>query len=249
MTHLSEEELILYYYGETPASGHSDGGAAGEHLAACEECRGRYASLQRVLNTMDSAAVPDRGAEYGAAVWRRLEPQLARPRRRWWLLDARRWAMAAAMAGLIVAAFFTGRYTQKAPAARPSVAGNTSTGGNVRERLLLVAMGDHLERSRTILVELENSNSSDISLERETAADLVENNRLYRQTAASTGDVAVASLLEDLERALLEIANSPPNISRTRLDELRKDIEARGILFKVKVFASTVEEREKRNQL
>jgi hypothetical protein len=243
MNHLTEEELVLYYYGEAPDGAPPDG-----HLAGCDECRGRYAGLQRVLNSMDSAAVPERGAEYGAAVWRRLEPELPR-RRRWsWMFEPRRWAVAAAMAALLVAAFLTGRYSQK-PGAPPSTAGITGSAGTVRERVLLVAMGDHLERSQMILVELENSSSSDITLARDTAADLVENNRLYRQTAASTGDVATASLLEDLERVLLEIANSPPHVSRARLDEMRKDIEARGILFKVKVFASEVEEREKRNQL
>ena len=73
------------------------------------------------------------------------------------------------------------------------------------------------------------------------AEDLLESNRLYRQTAANTGDVATAALLDDLERVLLEIAHSPSEVSEKQLDELRKQIEDRGILFKVKVFGSQVE--------
>ena len=82
-----------------------------------------------------------------------------------------------------------------------------------------MAVGDHLERSQTILVELENSNSPDIAYERQAAADLVESNRLFRLTAASAGDTATASLLEDLERVLLEISNSPSEMSRRQLQD------------------------------
>ena len=45
MNHLSEEQLILHYYGEE-----GDTLAVEQHLEGCEECRGVYASLQRVLN-------------------------------------------------------------------------------------------------------------------------------------------------------------------------------------------------------
>ena len=123
------------------------------------------------------------------------------------------------------------------------------TPGPVRERILLVAVGDHLERSQTILVELENSSSPDIAYERQAAADLVESNRLFRLTASETGDTATANLLEDLERVLIEISNSPSEMSSRQLRDLQKEIEHRGILFKMKVFASQVQEREKKDQI
>jgi hypothetical protein len=147
------------------------------------------------------------------------------------------------MAALIVMAFMAGRLTHRQT---PQIAANA---GPVRERILLVAVGDHLERSQTILVELENSSSPDIAYERQAAADLVESNRLFRLTAASTGDTATASVLEDLERVLIEISNSPSEMSSRQLRDLQKEIEDRGILFKVKVFASQVQEREKKDQI
>jgi hypothetical protein len=67
---------------------------------------------------------------------------------------------------------------------------------------------------------------------------------LYRQTAASTGDVSTASLLEELERVLLDIAHSPASVSAQQLEQLRSQIEDRGLLFKVKVFGSQLEQRE-----
>jgi len=98
-----------------------------------------------------------------------------------------------------------------------------------------------------VLVELANAGAPaagrlDISYEQHSAEDLLESNRLYRQTAATNGDLATAALLEELERVLLEIAHSPSEMSARQLEELRKQIEDQGILFKVKIFGSRVEQ-------
>jgi anti-sigma factor RsiW len=61
MNHLDEEQLILHYYGEEADSLESE-----RHLEECPECRSSYASLQRVLNVVESEPVPERGAGYGA---------------------------------------------------------------------------------------------------------------------------------------------------------------------------------------
>jgi len=236
MSHLNEEQMVLLYYGE-PVDG------AGEsHLEVCEFCRAQYGALQRVLNSLDAMPVPERGMDYGAAVWRKIAPQV-RGRRTFAWLGMRDWALAGAMAAMLVVAFVAGRLTHR-PAAPVMAAA-----GQARERILLVAVGDHLERSQTILVELENSSVPDIAYERQAAADLVESNRLFRQTAAVTGDTATASLLEDLERVLIEVANSPSEMSSKQLRDLQQEIENRGILFKVKIFASQVQEREKKDQI
>src|SRR5215469_10444524 len=101
MTHLTEEQLILHYYGEG-----GDALAAEQHLDECSECRSLYGSLQRGLNVVDTIPAPARGPEYGAEVWRRIEPAIA-PRRWRWLprFDWRFAAAGAAMAALLVGAF------------------------------------------------------------------------------------------------------------------------------------------------
>ncbi|MFQ5694512.1 MAG: hypothetical protein ACE5HB_00830, partial [Terriglobia bacterium] len=53
------------------------------------------------------------------------------------------------------------------------------------------------------------------------------------------------SVLDDLERILLEIANSPETLSSPDFEELRRRIESKGILFKVRVIGSQVRERER----
>ena len=108
----------------------------------------------------------------------------------------------------------------------------------VRERILLVAVGDHLERSQRVLIELihaEGNGEVDISSQQELARDLVSNNRMYRQTAAQSGDETVAELLDELERLLVEVANGPAELASFEMDELRRRIERKGLLFKIRV--------------
>ena len=133
--------------------------------------------------------------------------------------------------------------------AKAQPAAQTANAGQVRERILLVAVGDHLERSQTVLLELVNAQPGqplDVASERERAGDLVAENRLYRQTAARTGDTRVASVLDDLEPVLLEIAHGPGRLTPEELENLRQRIEGDGILFKVRVVGSTVRHREEK---
>jgi len=173
-----------------------------------------------------------------------LEPHL-RLRRRLWTLGARwRWAAAVpAFAALLVAAFLTGRFYPRTTNPAPVAAADPQAG----ERVLLVAVGDYLERSQMVLIELANASPKgplDISEQRDRAADLVSESRLYRQTADRTGDHAVASVLEDLDRVLLEISHSPSEISPAELEKLRQRLEAEGILFKIRVLGSNVRNQE-----
>jgi len=242
MDHLTEEELILHYYGEE-----SDALASEKHLEECSGCRDLYGSLQRVLNVVDALPIPERGPEYGAEVWSRIQHRVP-ARRRWLPAFEWRWAAgAAAMAGLLIAAFIAGgrfphivkqRQTQLTAAADPQAG----------ERVLLVAVGDYLERSQMVLVELANADPKgklDISDEQERAAGLVSESRLYRQTAEHTGDTAVANVLDDLDRVLLNIANGPSEVSPAELDDLRQKLNAEGILFKIRVLGSNVRTQEK----
>lgn len=253
MNHLSEEQLILHYYGEEQG----DALAAERHLEDCDECRSLYGSLQRVLNVVDSMPVPQRGPEYGAEVWERIEDRLPRRRRVFGfphMLPAPwRWAAAsAAFAMLLVGAFLAGRFyppvRQPVQLAKgtPSLA-PAGTDAQTGERILLVAVGDYLERSQMVLIELANANpkaSLDISSEQERAADLVSESRLYRQTAAHTGNTAVASVLDELDRVLMEIAHAPSRLSPEELETLRQRLEAEGILFKIRVLGSNVRNQE-----
>jgi hypothetical protein len=239
MNHLNEEQLVFHYYGEP-----DDRVVAEAHLAACPECRAAYQSLQRVLNVVEGASIPEPKSGYEDGVWRRLEPKLGYRRRFRWSFwsEPRKFVLAASVALLVIASFLIGRWM--APTAAPEIAGSDL---GVRERVLLVALGDHLERSQMVLVELANARPGgeiDISDEQQWAEDLLGANRLYRQTAATTGEKSLTAVLDDLERVLVEIARSPSTLSREELQEIRERIESQGILFKIRVLGSQINSPE-----
>lgn len=241
--HLSNEDLVLHYYAE------SEGLAEPEaHLGECSECRSRYRTLVQVMNTVDSINIPERPADYEVQVWQRLEPRLGRPRRSWrrWL-QPRQWAVAAAVTAMLVVAFFAGRWSN--PTAAPGQVAKGGPASQVRERVLVIAVSDHLDRSQMMLLELVNSPDNkkvNIADQQQTAEDLLEANRLYRQTAVKSGDAGVATVLDELERVLLEVAHSPENLDKEQLASLRREIEEQGVLFKVRVLGSRLRQQQDR---
>ena len=184
MKHLSEEQLVVYYYGE------KDGRPAAEaHLAECAACRQQLEGLKFVLDAVEAPPVPERGEQYGAQVWDRIRahlPEREQPKLWHGLWQPRLWAAGAAVAALIIVAFLGGVFYSRPPVA-PVVA-QQPTQQQIRERVLLVAVGDHLEHSQMLLVELTHTPESgtvDLSAEQQRAHELVSSNRLYRQTAES----------------------------------------------------------------
>jgi anti-sigma factor RsiW len=241
--HLNEEDLVLHYYGELDAAEEAE---AASHLGDCGACHARYTRLQRVLATIDAAPAPDLADGFERSVWARLEPELGH-RRRWlsWLEFAPGRVLAAAVVLILLAgAFFAGRVTH--PAAPAAVAGTAAAGTPFRERVLLSDLGEHLDRSQMMLVELVSGDGDlNVRAERERAEQLVSANRLYRQTAAATGNAALADVLDELERVLIDVAAHPDAWSVSDLDEVRDRIDTKGLLFKVRVLSSDVRERQK----
>ena len=250
--HLNEEQLVLFHYGEEMYAEAEARREVSDHLAGCTACRESYASLQRVLTAVESLPVPAREEGYGQEVWMRVRPRLGAvsekaPRSSWsWWLTPQRWAMAGAVAALLLAAFLIGTRWP-----RPGGGGQSAQQeipAQARERILMVAVGNHLEKSQMVLVELSNMPAQgkvDISSEQRMASELVGENRLYRQTALNAGEAGVANVLDQLERVLVEVANSPSEVSSKELESLRKRIESQGILFKIRVIGSDVRQRAK----
>jgi len=244
--HLSEHDLVLHYYGEMPDGQER---TTASHLSHCPECRREFTRLQRVLGAIDETVfAPELPDGFERTVWARLEPNL-RPARRGWFS----WAiaspapLAAAVAVLILAgAFFAGRLSSPgvAPAATPA----SASVDQVRERILLVDLGEHLDRSQMVLVELVSSEGSGTLgplADRAQAEQLLAANRLYRQVATSTGDTAMSDLLDELERILVEVAAGPEKLTSQELEGVQNHIDAKGLLFRVRVVSSEVRERQR----
>jgi anti-sigma factor RsiW len=251
MNHPKEEELIAYHDGEAAVRQN-----LGAHVEDCPECRAELERIDAVLAALNSIPVPEPGEDYGRRVWQQISPRLPEKRAHWWdflRVDAanrwfapQRWVAAGAIAALVLAAFIAGRISRPSSHATPAVADNTQ----VRERVLVMAVGEHLGRSEMILVELANAAPAtagqkqvSIAGEQRRAEDLLEENRLYRQTALEQGDAALAGVLDELERVLLDVAHSPQEVSNAQLETIRQRIESRGILFKVRVVGKELQQR------
>lgn len=230
MNHPSEEDLVLHLYGEADESDF-----LAKHLESCARCREELAVLRQVLAEVDEMTPPERPSDYGARVWERVSKDLKLRRAK----TSRSYYWLAAAAVLLLATFLAGRFTARPPTnelvelARP---------GQIRERILLVALSDHLEQSQVLLLEVVNRGDGSVSpiapLERARAGELLQASRLYRQTAYQVGEVAAADVLEDLERILLDMSQGPESLEAR--EGMKSRIEERDLLFKLRVLGSTV---------
>jgi hypothetical protein len=242
MKHRTEEELIGYQFGEV-----KERMEIAAHLKECAECREELVRIEAVFGALDTMPIPDPGEDYGERVWVRIAPRLGEKKVRWWesLFVPQRLAALGGVVALVILAFVAGRMTR-----RPVPLGDQADAAKVRERVLVVAVGEHLGRTEMVLMELENAPTQkgqkaiNISETQRRAEDLVEENRLYRQTALKEGDQAMASTLDELERVLLDIANSPVELTPAAFETIRKRIEAQGLLFKVRVVKQGLDERK-----
>lgn len=243
MSHLTEEELILHYYGETDRA---DQPRVEDHLAACGECQAANAQLGRVLHLVETTPMPEARPGFERDVWARLEPQLAANIGGWrsWFA-APQWALAGGVAALLAVAFVAGRFSTSAPVPAPAASVPSAASP---DRILHAAVGDHLDRSQMMLAELVNAGLDQPDVfagEQSRAADLVSANRLFRQSAEQSGDAAIADILEDLERVLLEIANAPADVTSGERADLKSRIETEDLLFRVRVIASEMRQRSR----
>ena len=222
MIHLSEEDLVLIYYGE---SGVAEG--AREHLAGCAVCRAAADALAQTLNLCSELPVPEPDPGFERRVW---------PQRRVWSMPpvsaqgVSVWMGVAAAVVLIVSAFLLGRVT-RAPQTPPILAGLSD---QARERILEISLADHFDRAGIVLTEV--SNNGDLAGERGRAEDLVEEGRLLRQSLTRRGQSATLAVFDDIQRVLLEVANGDPAES----PELRQHIGDSSLVFKARIMESNL---------
>jgi hypothetical protein len=243
MKHTNEEELFAYREGEMKGRE-----TIATHLQECGECRAELERIEEVFQALNALPVPDPGEEYGTKVWRLIADRLPERRMNWWtgFFVPRRLMALGAAAALLLLAFYVGRKTGLKAGGEEIV-----DASKVRERVLLVAVGEHLGKSEMILMELSNAQPAEagkqlinISTAQRRAEDLVEENRLYRQTALNGGDNGMASTLDELQRVLMDVANSPAEVTPAQFESIQKRIAAQGILLKVRVVRQELRTQE-----
>jgi len=249
MSHITDDDLVLYYYSEGKRRPEIE-----RHLDSCSKCAAAYRDIAGTLTMIVEPAVPDRGEQYGLEVWQRIRHQLPEQEISWWrfierTFGAERLVLASAAAVLIVLAFAIGRRSSTPVALEPSVASvpaaSSAATADLRQRVLIASVADHLDRSERVLTDIMNaSEPQDISAEQRWAEDLLTTSRLYRQDAIDIGERSVAEVLDDLERNLIEIVHSPSRLNGADLEQMRRHIDAAALLFKVRVLGDELRARE-----
>jgi hypothetical protein len=237
MKHLTEDEMVERYYGEDLPDG-------ARHLETCSECGRAYAALKSDLNEVAAIEPPPRDERYGEEVWRSLSPFVAayperRPAHRrvnLWL----RLAAAGACAVLVAAAFYAGRVWEhrqphttvaKTPAPAP------------HQRVVIVVLSDHLDRTERLLVELKHADADDqemISPMRDEAGILLAANQRFKEDAEKSGDPDLSAALDRIDRLLTQMTSHPGGLDAVALARLRHEMDTDGLLFEVRVLRSRI---------
>jgi hypothetical protein len=257
----SSETPTLYFYGELADA---DRASFEQHLAACPACalvlddlaqvraalagradaardRREWDSfMQRLERAVDGrlkaqgssheAVSSDelRGTELSASHSLPPRPRASSPEPRAyvWLAVA-----AALIAGIALGLF----WIERAPVSR----GTETASADSAAPALDAAAARHFERAKLVLLGLalkdpSSARADDWQYERGLAASLLPETRLFRLSAADSGNARLAGLLEDLEAVLLQAAMSsdadPPELQR-----LQRIIRGRDLLVRMDV--------------
>ncbi len=238
MTHLSEEELIALYYGES-----ANDTDARRHLNLCRQCWTQFGDLEQILGGIRPPARPQPGAELLERVWQGLRPTLTpyeRPEQRGWRVWMR-WktvGLVTACLLLLTLVFMGGRIWERRKSNTAKITGHANP--QASQRVIVVVLNEHLDRTERLLVTLDHAKAGDSvenSVLQTQAQELLASNRLYRMSANEAGDPALAAALERLERVLAEVANEP-TLSAADLDRVRKEMNTESILFEIRVLLS-----------
>ncbi len=248
--HYSDDDLVLYYYGDAPRAH-----AVERHLQTCEACTATLRDIAATLDAISRADAPARDERYGLEVWQRIRHELPAQESSGWTAWLSQRAALVAAAVIVVAAFAGGRFLRDGGAGRAqrdSIASNAPARldrpdqPDLTARARFAAIGDHLEQSERVLMDLVNADGRPVEIgdTQAWARRLIDDNRLYRESAVQAGDEDIALVLDDLERSLLDIVHEPSTLTRADLDALDMRLDAAALLFKVRVLADELRERE-----
>jgi hypothetical protein len=243
MSHLSEEELIEHYYAGQGAD--PVGKAfriAQRHLDGCATCAAESAKLADDMKEMDGLEYDKLSVAYGESVWDRVAQRLPAqaveeaPRRRapWGMMLG--WAAASAV--LVVGAFEIGRMWEQRQ--HPQIA-QVKPAASAPRQVVVVVLGDHLDRSERLLVELKHANGEDTDVVRpmrEEAQALLVANHVFLEDADKSGDAALTQALDHLGHLLSDVANAPGGLDKASIERLQEEMQSEGLLFKVRVLRS-----------
>jgi hypothetical protein len=254
MNHLSEEELVDHYYCEDSVGNSAE---TGRHLGACPQCAQTWRDLVSDLKEMkagDDAQTfaflesPAGSASYGRRVWASLASSLdPYPARKWAGLRPSLWqglAYAAACTVLVTCAFYAGRKWEHR---QSPVVAHAVPRPAVKQPVVIVVLGDHLDRSERLLVELKHTDADNEQMAvplRDEARTLLAANRVCRQNVKQSDDPALTKALDRLDHLLAELASQQDSLDPATIERLQKEMNQGNLLFEVRVLRTRIPDRQ-----
>ncbi|MGD9021655.1 MAG: hypothetical protein PVF46_07645 [Lysobacterales bacterium] len=247
MNKITDEDLVLLYYGE-----HDDPSLA-SRVAESRELSARFDALCAELKLADAYRPPHRGSDYGADVWQRISPRLeggsepAHSRLSSWLqaLGQPRFSLAGALSVALVAvlAFTLGRNGGQQPVEQQLAPGVAAIAAGIDpNRLLSHQVANHLEQMDLVLTQFANTQEPN-GREAGYATDMLLANRLYRQAATASGDHKLAAFLGELEPLLIEMAYEAQSGSPATRARMQREIK-HSLLFRLRVMNAQLNKPE-----
>jgi hypothetical protein len=235
MKHIDDADLVRHLYGEGSVRQRA---SVERHLAACTLCADAAAELRAdlgaIADTLPTLANDGQtDGQAGERIWQAIRPMIHAanaPRRRWFSLSPIR-AVSFATAGLIIAAvaFYAGHEV-----GQRKTAGLVTLPPAPAPTVVLVVVGNHLDRSERLLVALNHpeEGSGDAAEIQSEARALLSENRVCRQNAAATHDPTLAPVLDQLDRVLTDLSG---NSGTTDLADIQRRMNTGDLLFEIRV--------------
>ncbi|KAA6456953.1 hypothetical protein DYQ86_24240 [Acidobacteria bacterium AB60] len=243
MKHLTDEQLIEHYFGEG-----ANRVMVETHLRICSRCEQVLEDITSALEVRGPEP-PARDAQYGDRLWQSIQapltpypgdPRRARfswriswPRTPWPSL-----VLAGACLLALAAAFFSGSLWERLRPHPNQAANSAQAPAQVKERVVLVILGDHLDRSERLLVQLNHAGAAtpqSVDALRAEARQMLPDNRLYRQAISAQSDPTMTAALDHLERVLLEVANAPDQLDPDDIARIEHEMNTDSLLFQIRV--------------
>jgi hypothetical protein len=248
MRHLTADELVAHAYDEDETE------VVQKHLERCAECATAYAAVRSDLDEMEFAAVPMRDELHGKRVWESIAdrlPEYEAPMRRWFpgRMPGGLWGGLAvgACTGLLVFGFVAGSLWERMQG-RPAqtIASNPAQHkqpgvAHPQERVVVVVLSDHLDRTERLLMELKHADAGSVetvSPLRDEARTLLAANRICRKNTNQNDDPDLAAALDRLDHLLAALANQPEGLDSAGIARLQVEMNSDRLLFEVRVLRS-----------
>lgn len=227
----------------------SDKNAFDRHLESCSKCRTEFQKnnlmLANILPGQSVEPSPDFWENYTANLHQRMlsEGVLTEGKSRtlagWFTaFSVPRWALQAAAAlSLVIIGIFIGRMFFPGTIPAPQ---NGQESNNFAS--LLQRTGDFIDRSRVILLAIENVDletqsvqAINLPYQRKISKDLVKSATALKRELSQSRQRRLEELIDELEVILLQIANMDPGSEMETLRLVKGGQYVRGMLYKIRI--------------